>query len=145
MNIEYPNGHIGELQIHLKPILVAKDLGHKFYEEVRDIEDNAKIEGRVHLTEEEQATIDVANAKMRDLYDRAWKKAIGRIAGMSRRASKGVEYFMYDGEPAKLIRRQVPVVLVGRKFKRFYDFEKFHREAEPISEMRYKKELVERF
>jgi len=144
MNVVYPNGHVGELQVHLKPVLVAKDVGHGYYEEAREIEDNAKIEGRTVLTDEEQAVVDEANRKMRALYDRAWKKAIGRTAGMGRKAAGKVMHFMFEDNPAKLVRNEILMVLVGRRFKRLYDFERFHREAEPITEKRYLEELRKR-
>lgn len=144
MNVVYPNGHVGELQIHLKPILIAKDVGHDYYEQAREIEDNAKIEGRTVLTDEEQAVVDEANSNMRALYDRAWRKAIGRTAGMGRQASGSVRYFMFEDNPAKLVRNQIPMVLVGKGFRRLYDFERFHREAEPITEKRYLEELRKR-
>lgn len=75
LSVVYPNGHIGELQIHLKDILVAKTEGHKFYEKVRTIEAKAEKEGKRELTKEERAVVDEANAKMRVLYDAALKKA----------------------------------------------------------------------
>ena len=75
LNVRYSNGHVGELQLHLKPILQAKAEGHKLYEKVRTIEAEAKREGRTRMTVAEMATVQQANRASRTLNDRAWKKA----------------------------------------------------------------------
>ncbi len=76
-NITYPNGHIGELQVNLKPMLIAKKSGHLLYEKVREIEARKKMEGSTTLTPEEQQTIDEANEASRALYEEAWRQAFG--------------------------------------------------------------------
>lgn len=73
-NITYPNGHIGELQVNLKPMLIAKQSGHLLYEKVREIEARKKMEGHSDLTPEEQQIVDEANAASKALYDEAWRQ-----------------------------------------------------------------------
>lgn len=75
LNVKYSNGHVGELQLHLKPMLAAKSEGHKFYEKVRSIEASAKKEGRTKLTSSELKIVNEATAKDKALNERAWKKA----------------------------------------------------------------------
>jgi phage-related protein (TIGR01555 family) len=72
MNVKYPSGHIGELQVHLKPLLAAKNgPGHRMYETIRNIQAAAK--GR-DLTPDERATVDRETAKSKALYDGVWSK-----------------------------------------------------------------------
>jgi len=145
MNVEYPNGHIGELQIHLKPILLAKDAGHDLYEKVREIEAQASIEGREDLTDEEQVIVDDANEKMKELYDKAWLQSIGRtVAGSYHFAVQAAKFFMHGGNPVIWIRNKFPIMNVKKKTVVVYDMEKFHREADPISSRKYLREMKRR-
>lgn len=73
-NITYPNGHIGELQVNLKPMLIAKSSGHLLYEKVREIEARKKLDGNSDLTPEEQQIVDEANAASKSLYEEAWRQ-----------------------------------------------------------------------
>lgn len=143
MNVVFPNGHVGELQLHLKPVLKAKDDGHKFYEDVRSIEAKAKSEGRDTLTEEEQKTVDEANRKMRALYDSAWERATGmknamahRVAARFLRASEvppKAKVYEYNGLPAYIEHGKFPKLLtVGGKERTIYELQKFYREATPL-------------
>ena len=77
MNVELPNGHIGELQVHVKEILKAKDEAHKLYEKTRTIEGKASREGRTELTTEEQKIVGDANKESEELYTGAFEKACG--------------------------------------------------------------------
>ena len=75
LNVKYPSGHVGELQLHVKSMLQAKDgPGHKLYERMQEIERGAK--GR-DLNSDEQSQIRDLNAKSNDLYGAAWKTARG--------------------------------------------------------------------
>lgn len=148
MNVEYPNGHVGEIQLHLKPILKAKDAGHKFYEDVRSIEAKAKEAGRDTLTADEQETVNEANRKMRDLYNDAWKKATGegalknasiasRVAARFRSAAD-TKYYDYEGLPAYMRPRMFPKVRTLSGTERVvYDLESFFRDATPLTEAEY--------
>ena len=73
LNVRYPSGHVGELQIHLKPMLQAKGgEGHKLYEAIRTIE--AQSKGRA-MTPQEQGLVSAATTKSKALYDAAWARA----------------------------------------------------------------------
>jgi hypothetical protein len=71
MKIAAPNGHLTELQINTKPMMIAKGDGHKLYEEARTIDAKAKIEKRL-LTPDEAARVKALNEKMTELYAKAW-------------------------------------------------------------------------
>jgi len=75
MNLRYPNGHIGELQIHTKALLATKNAGgHRLYDEVRKIDGNAKESGR-DKTPEEEAAVDRLNVQSKALYGPAWNRS----------------------------------------------------------------------
>lgn len=147
MNVVYPNGHVGELQIHLKPILKAKEEAHGHYEEVSAIGAKAKKEGRTDLTDEESAQVNAAMQKMRDIYESAWKKSTaakgGKTAGESKRMAAKVQYFDLDGSPARWEPKKFPVRISPKgKEVVVYELDKFFDQATPISKDTYDK-LVE--
>lgn len=137
MSVVYPNGHIGELQLHLKPVLKAKDAGHKYYEDVRTIEGKAQKEGRKFLTEEEQKVVDEANAKMKKLYDDAWAEATKHGQKESKVAAGPTKFYEYHELPAVCERYKFPISFQPRGKKTVYDLEEFFREAKPISEKEF--------
>lgn len=65
------NGSYAEIQVNLPAMLKAKEEGHKYYEEVRVIVEDAEVEKRP-LTADEQEKVNAANNKMKALYDEAW-------------------------------------------------------------------------
>lgn len=137
MSVEYPNGHVGELQLHVKSMITAKDKGHKHYEAVRSISAKAKKEGRDTLTEEEQKTVDDANSKMKKLYDDAWAEATGErtaaLRGIRRFAVADKKYFNYNGTPAYIENLKFPNLVTQKGTQVFRDFESFFRESVMIS------------
>lgn len=143
-NIRYPNGHIGELQVNVKALLEAKDIGHPLYERVRKIEATKEKEGNRALTLEEQQTVDTANAAQRALYDEAWRQASGAIGGGSQKFAMEktdgpVKYFEYEDKPAVVRRGYLPVIITSSGEEVVvYDQRKFYREATYISETEYK-------
>jgi hypothetical protein len=148
MNVEYPNGHIGELQIHLKPVLQAKNgPGHKLYEQTRKIEAKAKSEGRDTMTPDEIKEVEEANKKARALYDAAWDKANGKAKNAStaeRVASRAVKvaastmYYDWGGLAASWTPPKFPhVTTLKGKERVVYELEKFFREAVSITEEKY--------
>lgn len=138
MNVTYPNGHVGELQLHLKSVLKAKDAGHKLYEDVRSIEAAAKKEGRDTLTEEEQKTVDEANRKMRELYEKAWNKATTKKTAMDKTAAS-TKYYEYKDLPAYQEHRKFPKVVTPTGERTVYELEDFYTEASPISKSEFEK------
>jgi len=77
LNVVYPNGHIGEIQINCHEMLKAKMLGHKIYEEVRTVESNAKRDGRDTMTDDELQIVASANKRMKEIYEDAYRKISG--------------------------------------------------------------------
>lgn len=76
-NLEMPNGHVVEMQLHLEGVLRIKEgEGHAIYEQVRSITAKAKIEKRAQ-TAAELAEIEALNARMKKLYDDAFEQAKG--------------------------------------------------------------------
>lgn len=75
LNFVLPNGLVGELQMHLKPILMAKSEGHKDYEMTRLID--AKAKNNPPLTDEEEKELASRLLKQRSLYGNAMKQALG--------------------------------------------------------------------
>ena len=74
LNLCMPNGHIAELQLHLREIRQYSILkGHDLYEQIRDMEARAVRENRA-LTLEEQATIDRINCEQRRVYQAAFNR-----------------------------------------------------------------------
>jgi hypothetical protein len=157
MNVRLPNGHIGELQLHVKTMLKAKEVAHKLYEETRSIAARLATEGRdeSRMTREERAVYDAANARAREIYAQAWSQAIakafgarflrllggmGESKGAKRAAaaagSKAVRYFDLDGA---LVRRQSadhwPEIHVGvGRWLPYHDLFRFDHEGAEMSE-----------
>jgi len=136
MNVIYPNGHVGELQMHLKSVLDAKNKGHKFYEKVRSIEADAKKEGRKTLTNKEQTEIEGANRQMRDLYDKAWSRAMGKTAA-NPRIVVNKKYYALEGLPAFWEHRKFPVKVTSKGEVVVYELQEFFGKAQSISESEF--------
>lgn len=139
IKVQYPNGHVGELQLHVKAIVKAKEEGHKLYSEVRSIESKARSEGRTTLTEAEDQAIVKANEAQRKLYQEAWNRAEGVPMGKTSAKHRNTSYYVYDGVPAKWESRKFPVLIVKGKPVTVYFLAKFFREAKSISEDDFKK------
>ena len=79
VNIQMPNGIIGEMQILTKSMMMAKfsPEGHDNYEITRAIDAKMESEDRKDMTPEEEAAYDEAFAAMEVLYDAAWQKDKG--------------------------------------------------------------------
>lgn len=147
MNVVYPNGHIGELQLHLKSIAQAKAKMHKHYEVTRTITDAAKKEGRTTLTDEEQATIERENAIQREAYEAAYakgmkkpsKKEASLAQRVLRRIAKETKFYDYEGLPAIWEFKKFPQKFTVKGDKVVYELGDFFMKAVPISESDYKK------
>ena len=78
LTVRLPNGAIGEVQVHVKPMLAAKNgKGHVLFERQRTIIEQG-LNRPGGNTPEELAEIDSLNAESRGLYEAAWKKAGGK-------------------------------------------------------------------
>jgi len=144
LNVTYPNGHVGEVQIHVKSMLKAKKIGHKYYGEVREIEGAAEAEGRKTLTPEEQAIVDKANAKAHALYKKAWAEAQG-VKTMTEKKKAALEpvggrrYFEFGEFPAVVEPGMFPVVFSASGPRVVYTLETFFRESRVLTEEQFRK------
>jgi hypothetical protein len=125
MNVKYPNGHVGELQVHVKPMIKAKSIAHKDYEVVRTIEGKAKAENRTALSEQEMNTVMEANKKMQATYGAAWESASAKTASSRSFVAGNTIYYVFDDFPAKWEYKKFPVVIKRGKETVMYDLEKF--------------------
>ena len=109
LNVKFPNGTIGELQLHVKPMLAAKEEGHKPYELIRSLEGKYKADestGRRLKPAEEWADHDryayhQARRASLDIYHKSWRQIIKgdemhKAKPDSGKAGK-FTYYEYDG------------------------------------------------
>jgi hypothetical protein len=76
VNLEMSNGHIVEVQLHLRSVMEVKNgAGHKLYEESRKIDAQAKIENRP-LTSQERAKRQQLKQQQKLIYDRAYENSL---------------------------------------------------------------------
>lgn len=94
LNILLSNGVVGELQLHLKPILDAKNEGHSYYEESRVLQH--ALQGRQgtvgepapaygdtgDTSDNKQERLDGLVRKQRKLYGNAMARALGKPQAM---------------------------------------------------------------
>lgn len=146
--IEYDNGHVSELQLHVNSILEAKDKGHKLYEIARSIGAKKQREGDDSLTQEELAQLEDVNKQMKDLYDEAWDKALSsrkKKGSFMEKAARQTKYYLFGDVPAKWEHLKFPVqhVFKGRNVAEevVYDLEKFFQDARPIRQNEYESRL----
>jgi hypothetical protein len=85
-NVRMPNGHVAELQLHVKGVLKAKDVNHVLYERQRSIVARAKIAGR-DLTALERQTIDSLVAQQQATYSEAFRASLSKSTAVKPRAS----------------------------------------------------------
>ena len=72
-NVTVPNGHVCEIQINTKSMIVAKRQGHKHYAIMRPIREKAEREERA-LTPEETKIIERETRLSQALYVKAWQE-----------------------------------------------------------------------
>ena len=76
LNLEMPNGHVVEMQLHLRSILEVKNgIGHELYEQVRGIKALAQTENRP-LTRLEIEQIKDSELEMEKLYEQAFQQSL---------------------------------------------------------------------
>jgi hypothetical protein len=76
LNARLPNGHIMEIQLHLKDVLRAKEEAHSEYRRIKGIDDKITGRGRggsAEFTSEQLREFEEATRRMKDIYDRAWQ------------------------------------------------------------------------
>lgn len=72
MNLNLPNGHVAELQVNTKAMVVAKEKAHHLYEQQRTIAGAASHDKR-EQTPEERKKIAVLITQQKRIYDAAWE------------------------------------------------------------------------
>jgi hypothetical protein len=105
LNVKLPNGAIGEVQIHLKPILLAKNSGHAQYEIIRTIEDALPAQGGV-MTPVQLADFHRALDESQKLYGDAWEKSSGKEALKSNHLAPVVTHKYFQMENGALARHR---------------------------------------
>lgn len=77
--VRLPNGMLAELQYHLKPITVAKNTGHKDYEEMRDLLVKYKTdeEPTERWSPEDHAAFYDSRKRQQKIYNAAWESRSG--------------------------------------------------------------------
>lgn len=148
-NVEY-GGHVGELQIHVKPMLVAKQLdgGHHLYEEARSIEaDHGKETERwAKAPPDVMARYTKLLSDMRTLYGTAWTKATKKEAmakALARSDSVGYggngatmfpKFYRMKGDPVIVMSKDhLPTDWMGDRV----DLWEFAHNAMPITKAEY--------
>lgn len=81
--VKVPNGLLAELQLHVKPMTVAKERGHKPYEVSRSIEAKYKDKGleddKSKWSPEDREAHSKAMAEQEKIYGDAWEKATKQV------------------------------------------------------------------
>lgn len=90
-NVVMPNGCVCEIQVHLKPMLIAKAQGHHQYEVMRSISAKCSLEKR-DMSPEEQKTYDQMLAESQKIYGDAWKQCTGESNSIKPRLEKAAKY-----------------------------------------------------
>ena len=79
MIVKLPNGLLAELQVHVKPMTLAKEKGHKPYETTRSIEGKYKEKGLEDEKDKwdpaDREAHDKAMAEQEKMYGEAWDRA----------------------------------------------------------------------
>jgi hypothetical protein len=86
MNVTLPNGMVAEVQLHVKPMMIAKTEGHHYYEVQRSLEGKIMKEGG--SPEETKAVAD-ALSKQKQIYGDAWKQVTEAAGGAGAGAGNG--------------------------------------------------------
>jgi hypothetical protein len=143
LNVEYPNGHIGELQLHVKPMLKAKNAGHKHYETMRTIDAKMEKEKRTTRTDEEEKSMQEALQKSKELYESAWSEAMKKAAMKIIGKDTQTKYFEYDGKPVYCKYKETPMKMIDGKAKPMYNTWKFVHSAIEINKKEFDKMVEE--
>lgn len=77
MNVVLPGGHVAEIQVNIKEMLLAKDKAHPLYERERTITGRALRDKR-DLDLDEAKEVGDLQKKQRAIYDGAWLAIRGK-------------------------------------------------------------------
>jgi len=86
MNVEFPNGHIGELQLHLKEMTIAKRDGHEPYVTMSKLDRKYIPPGtpREKWEDTDRRAYEHAFVESVDIYSKAWQKIAKGAASMQK-------------------------------------------------------------
>jgi hypothetical protein len=122
LNVTLPNGLVGELQLHVKAMLIAKAEGHHHYEVERSL--GAKKD--VALSNTDRAKLQAAIDSQTKIYEAAWQDSIGGSSqgseGMMGKAldPEGYTFFEHDNAHFRRLNkppfREIDDVLHGKKW-----------------------------
>lgn len=82
LSARLPNGHVMEIQLHLKDVLRAKEEAHREYTRVKGLDDQISGQGRgpqTELTQEQLQLFDEAQTRMKRLYEGAWQTIVDSV------------------------------------------------------------------
>jgi hypothetical protein len=101
LKVKFPNGVVGEVQVHLKSMLQAKSVAHGYYEELRNLEGKPVEKWNVkdHQTWDRNMAASIAQ------YSKAWSAAHPGADAMPMFPSLHVDYEYYDYDNALYRRR----------------------------------------
>jgi hypothetical protein len=134
VNMVMPNGHIGELQVHLKGIFRVCVRVHELYRKAQDIAVQAKEAGRVWLTQEEASVVKQLTRFVFDQNEAAWRQYAPVQASRAVLAfMDSREYYEYGGFPVEVGVNELPVLFVGDKKVVIYDLVRFLSKATGIT------------
>lgn len=79
VNVRTSDGHVGEIQVHLKPIIEAKGKAHGLYEEAEVL--RRRLSNQGSLAADEAAELNRLQNEMRETYDAAYEQAVKQGGG----------------------------------------------------------------
>lgn len=91
--VKLPNGLLAELQVHIKPMTLAKEKGHKPYETTRAIEGKYREKGvqdKEQWDPEDRKTHESAMRDQEKLYGDAWDRASGTSSNLTKSLEKPI-------------------------------------------------------
>lgn len=92
--VKMPNGILAELQLHVKPMTLAKEKGHGPYEVSRSIEAKYKQKGlerdKDQWDPKDREEHDKAMAEQESIYGDAWAKATNSESNLSKSMNSGI-------------------------------------------------------
>ena len=134
VNVVYPNGHIGEVQIHLKGIFRVCVQVHKLYRKAQDIAIQAQEAGRDWLTAVEAEVVYKLTRFIFDKNEEAWRQYASVMASNLRFSfMEETAYYEYGGHPVEAGVWKFPVLFVGGKRIVIYDLARLLSKATGIT------------
>ena len=143
LNVDFGNGFIGELQLHMKNMLCAKQFhgGHTLYEQERQIYNHYPQGAEPEdMNEEHRTKLEKLLKQQRKLYDRAYQGDIRMANEAEILNSKDVEYYLYGDDEflSFKFKNKFPMFFANHQWRKVRSYLEFADNAREIS----KKEFV---